>query len=120
MFARTHNEQATGSAPSRWAKLPILLRAIVSGLFLAVIALNVWPLLLAILPMPLAAFAEAAFLLSFLWWAGGGGPPHSTSCDRAASFRGGKLSVMSWGWSLFAALFFAVKAHASIVLLFRF
>jgi membrane protease YdiL (CAAX protease family) len=120
MFARTHNEQATGSAPSRWAKLPILLRAIVSGLFLAVIALNVWPLLLAILPMPLAAFAEAAFLLGFLWWASGGNPPPSTKSDRAASFRSGKLSLIQWVWGLFAALFFAVTVHASIVLLFRF
>jgi membrane protease YdiL (CAAX protease family) len=120
VFARAQNEQATGSAPSRWAKLPILLRAIVSGLFLAVISLNVWPVLLAILPMPLAAFAEAAFLLSFLWWAGGGGPPHSTKSDRAASFRSGKLSVMRWVWGLCAALFFAVTIHASIVLLFRF
>lgn len=120
MFARPQNEQATGSVPSRWAKLPISLRAIVCGLFLAVISLNVWPVLLAILPMPLAAFAEAAFLLCFLWWAGGGGPPHSTKSDRAASFRSGKLSVMRWVWGLCAALFFAVTVHASIILLFRF
>jgi membrane protease YdiL (CAAX protease family) len=120
MFARAQNEQATGVAPSRWAKLPISLRAIASGLFLAVIALNVWPLLFAILPIPLAALAEAAFLISFLWWAGGGGPPHSTKSDRAASFRSGKLPIMRWVWSLFAGLFFAVTVHASIVLLFRF
>jgi membrane protease YdiL (CAAX protease family) len=120
MFARAQDEQTTDSAPSGWAKLPISLRAIVSGLFLAVIALNVWPLLLAILPMPLAAFAEAAFLVSFLWWAGGGGPPHSTKSGRAASFRSGKLSVMQWVWGLLAALFFAVTVHASVVLLFRF
>jgi membrane protease YdiL (CAAX protease family) len=120
MLARPQNEQATGSAPSRWANLPISLRAIVSGLFLAIISLNVWPVLLVILPMPLAASAEAAFLVSFLWWAGGGGPPRSTKSDRAASFRSGKLSVMRWVWGLCAALFFAVTIHASIVLLFRF
>ena len=120
MFARPQNEQATGSEPSRWAKLPISLRAIVSGLFLAIVSLNVWPVLLVILPVPLAAFVEAAFLLFFLWWAGGGGPPDSTKSDRAASFRSGELSVMRWGWGLCAALFFAVTVHASIVLLFRF
>ena len=120
MFARPQNEQATGSAPSRWAKLPISLRAIVSGLFWAIISLNVWPVLLVILPVPLAAFAEVAFLLFFLWWAGGEGPPHSTKSDRAASFRSGELSIMRWVWGLSAALFFAVTVHASIVLLFRF
>jgi membrane protease YdiL (CAAX protease family) len=118
MFARPQNEQATRSAPR--AKLPIWLRAIVFGLFLAIISLNVWPVLLIILPMPVAASAEAAFLLFFLWWAGGGGPPHSTKSDRAASFRSGKLSVRRWVWGLCAALFFAVAVHASIVLLFRF
>ena len=120
MFARPQNKQATGAAPSRWAKLPISLRAIVSGLFVAIVSLNVWPVLLVILPVPLAAFAEAVFLLFFLWWAGGGGPPHSTKSDRAASFRSGKLSVMRWVWGLCAALFFAITVHASIVLLFRF
>ena len=120
MLGRPQNEQATAFAPSRWAKLPISLRAIVSGLFLAIVSLNVWPVLLAILPMPLAALAEAAFLLFFLWWAGGEGPPHSTKSDRAASFRSGELSIMRWVWGLSAALFFAVTVHASIVLLFRF
>jgi membrane protease YdiL (CAAX protease family) len=120
VFARPQNKQATGAAPSRWAKLPISLRAIVSGLFLAIVSLNVWPVLLVILPVPLAAFAEAVFLLFFLWWAGGGGPPHSTKSDRAASIRSGKLSVMRWVWGLCAALFFAITVHASIVLLFRF
>jgi membrane protease YdiL (CAAX protease family) len=118
MFARLQNEQATRSAPR--AKLRIWLRAIVFGLFLAIVSLNVWPLLLVILPTPLAASAEAAFLIFFLWWAGGGGPPRSTKSDRAASFRTGKLSVRRWVWGLCAALFFAVAVHASIVLLFRF
>ena len=118
MFARLQNEQATRSAPG--AKLRIWLRAIVFGLFLAIVSLNVWPLLLVILPTPLAASAEAAFLIFFLWWAGGGGPPRSTKSDRAASFRTGKLSVRRWVWGLCAALFFAVAVHASIVLLFRF
>jgi hypothetical protein len=64
MFARPQNEPATGSRPSRWARLPISLRAILSGLFLAILALNVWPVLLVVLPLPLAASAEAAFLIS--------------------------------------------------------
>jgi membrane protease YdiL (CAAX protease family) len=119
MLARPQNEQATGSAPGRWAKLRVTLRTIVSGLFLAIVSLNVWPVLLIILPLPLAASAEAAFLFSFVWWAGGGGPPHSTKSDRAASFRSGKLSARQWVWSLCAALFFAVTIHTSIVLLFR-
>ena len=58
-----------------WTKLPISLRAIISGLLIALAAANVWPLLLLNLGVPLAAFAEAIFLALYLWWAGGGGPP---------------------------------------------
>src|SRR5690242_3816246 len=47
---------------SFWMKLPISLRAIVSGFLLAAVASNVWPLLLVTLGMPLAAIAEAIFL----------------------------------------------------------
>jgi membrane protease YdiL (CAAX protease family) len=120
MFEREPNEQTAGPPPSRWASLRVSLRAVVSGLVLAIIALNVWPLLLATLPIPLAGFAEAAFLLFFLWWTRGGGPPRSTAFARAKSFRSVKLSTRQWLWGLCAALFFAVTVHASIVLLFRF
>jgi hypothetical protein len=35
-----------GRRPSRWANLPISLRAVISGLLLTLAAVNVWPLLL--------------------------------------------------------------------------
>ncbi len=103
-----------------WAKLPISLRAIISGLLIALAAANVWPLLLLNLGVPLAAFAEAIFLALYLWWAGGGGPPRTTQAARATAFRRGRLSPTQWSWGLIAALFFAATIHASIVLLFRF
>jgi len=107
-------------SPGRWAKLPITLRAIISGLLLALAAINVWPLLLLNLGMPLAAFAEAIFLGLFLWWTSGGGSPRSTEAARTTAFRSGKLSSRQWAWGLVAAFFFATTIHASIVLLFRF
>jgi hypothetical protein len=57
--------------------LRISLRAVISGLLITLAAVNVWPLLLLNLGVPLAAFAEAIFLGLFLWWTGGG-PPHTT------------------------------------------
>jgi len=107
-------------SPGRWAKLPITLRAIISGLLLALAAVNVWPLLLLNLGMPLAAFAEVIFLGLFLWWTSGGGYPRSTEAARTTAFRSGKLSSRQWAWGVVAAFFFATTIHASIVLLFRF
>src|SRR5437667_458433 len=43
---------------SGWARLPTALRAIISGLLMALIPANVWPLLLLNLGVPLAAVVE--------------------------------------------------------------
>ena len=106
-------------APNIWSRLPIALRAIISGLLIALVPANVWPLLLLNLGMPLAAIAEAIFLALYVWWTGGGGPPRTTQAARATAFRRGRLSPRQWGWGLVAALFFAITIHASLVLLFR-
>lgn len=111
--------KAADRTRSPWAKLPISLRAILSGLLLALVAVNVWPLLLLKLGTPLAAFAEAAFLGLLLWWASGGGPPRSTETARATAFRSRALSSAQWFWGLVGAFFFAATIHAAIVLLFR-
>ena len=107
-------------APSLWMKLPIWFRAIVSGILIALVAANVWPLLLVKLGVPLAATAEAIFLAFYVWWAAGGGPPRRERAARAEAFRRGRLSPVQWFWGVIGALFFAVTIHASIVLLFRF
>jgi len=107
-------------APSLWSKLPISLRAILSGLLIGLVAANVWPPLLLSLGVPLAAIAEAIFLALYLWWASGGGLPRTTQAIRATAFRRGRLSPTQWLWGVIAALFFAATIHASIVLLFRF
>jgi len=119
MLAGKRGIKAADRASSRWAKLPVAPRAILSGLLLTLAAINVWPLLLLKLGMPLAAFAETAFLGLFLWWTSGGGPPHSTEAARATAFRRGKLSSTQWFWGLVGAFSFAATIHASIVLLFR-
>jgi len=105
---------------SFWSKLPVSLRAIVSGLLIALIAANVWPILLGILSVPVAAFVEVIFLSLYLWWASGGGPPRRTSDSRKHAFRCGRLSSERWLWGIVGAIFFALTVHASIVLLFRF
>lgn len=103
-----------------WSRLPVSLRAIVSGLLVGLVAANVWPLFLVRLGVPFAATCEAIFLSLYIWWADGGGPPRSTQDSRAFAFRRRTLSSTQWSWSIVAALFFAVTIHAAIILLFRF
>lgn len=107
-------------SPGFWSKLPVSLRAVVSGLLIALLAANVWPLLLVNLGLPLAVISEAIFLSLYIWWAAGRGPPRTTQSYRAFAFRRRALSSTQWSRSIVAALFFAITIHAAIVLLFRF
>jgi membrane protease YdiL (CAAX protease family) len=102
-----------------WARLPIALRAVISGLLIALVAANVWPLLMLSLGAFFGSLAEGIFLALYIWWAAGGGPPRTTKSARAAAFRRGPLSPSQWLWGLIAALFFAATVHASMVVLFR-
>jgi membrane protease YdiL (CAAX protease family) len=108
------------ASPGFWSRLPVSLRAIVSGLLIALVAANVWPVLLVSLGVPLATISEAVFLSLYIWWATGGGPPRKTQDSRAFAFRRRALSSTRWFWGIVAAVFFAVTIHAAIVLLFRF
>ena len=103
-----------------WTRLPVWLRAIVSGLLVALTAANVWPVLLVSLAVPLASITEMIFLSFYIWWAAGGGPPRSTQQSRVFAFRRRPLTATVWFWSITGAIFFAVTIHAAIVLLFRF
>jgi membrane protease YdiL (CAAX protease family) len=111
-----------GARPSSgpWSKVPVALRAILTGLAIGMIAANVWPLLLLNLGAPIASVAELIFLGVYLWWAAGGGAPKRWQTARAEAFRATRLSRDQWIWGLVAAVFFAATVHSSIVLLFRF
>src|SRR3984893_6033357 len=92
---------------SGWARLPVSLRAVITGIVIALIPANVWPPLLSSLGVPLAATIEIVFLGLYLWWANGGGPPERTNAARGVAFRSGRLSPGQWFWGVMAALSFA-------------
>src|ERR1700761_5964010 len=46
-----------------WNGVPVVIRAIIVGLLIGMIAANIWPIFLLKLGMPIAAAAELCFLL---------------------------------------------------------
>ena len=104
---------------SAWQRALIIVRAVIVGLLVGMIAANIWPLLLVSLGMPIAAGAEVVFLAFYVWWASGGGPPNSLRAWRAENFRVRPLSAAQWIWGIVAAVSFAATIHAALVLLFR-
>jgi membrane protease YdiL (CAAX protease family) len=103
-----------------WSRVPVIVHSAVIGIVVGLVAANVWPILLLKLGVPVAAGAEAVFLIAYIWWAGGGGPPPSLKAVRADRFRAGPLSGAQWAWGLVAAACLAGTIHAAIVVLFRF
>jgi membrane protease YdiL (CAAX protease family) len=101
------------------ARVPVAVRAILTGLLVGMVAANVWPVLFVALGMPGAAAAEAAFLAAYLWWVSGGGGPRSIKEARRAAFRSVSPSRAQFLWGITAALCFAVSIHAALVVLFR-
>jgi membrane protease YdiL (CAAX protease family) len=104
---------------SAWQHVLIVVRAVIVGLLVGMIAPHIWPLLLVSLGMPIAAGAEVVFLGFYVWWASGGGPPNSLRAWRAENFRVRPLSGAQWIWGIVAAVSFAATIHAALVLLFR-
>jgi membrane protease YdiL (CAAX protease family) len=100
-------------------RMLIVIRAVIVGLLVGMIAANIWPLLLVSLGMPVAAGAEIVFLALYVWWVSGGGPPGSLRAVRAENFRVRSLSAAQWTWGIIAAVSFAATIHAALVLLFR-
>ncbi len=106
------------NVPGLWSRLPVSLRAVVSGFLIVLVPINVWPVLPFKLGVPAASLVEAMFLGLYVWWAGGGGPPRITQAARARAFRRGSLSPKQWLWGGIGALAFAVTVHAAIVFCF--
>ncbi|MDP9007304.1 MAG: CPBP family intramembrane metalloprotease [Pseudomonadota bacterium] len=104
---------------SLWSRVPVIIRAVIGGILVGMIAANIWPILLLKIGMPTAAGAELIFLALYVWWAAGGGPPARFKAVRADYFRVRSLSGAQWLWGIVAAASFAATIHASIVLLFR-
>jgi len=100
-------------------RMLIVIRAVIVGLLVGMIAANIWPLLLVSLGMPVAAGAEIVFLALYVWWVSGGGPPSSLRAVRAENFRVRSLSAAQWTWGIIAAVSFAATVHAALILLFR-
>lgn len=112
--------QSSGSAMIRfWQRIPVVIRAIVSGLFVSTIGVFAWPILAALIPGLWSIVVMGGVLWLYWKYFSGSWWPKSTAEARRNRFRAVKMSAAVWKWSLVAALFFVVVAQSSFVLTFR-
>src|ERR1700739_1312941 len=101
---RRQSPAGSGGRIVMWNRIPVVARAVITGILVGLIAANLWPVFLFKLGMPKAAAVEAVFLAVYVWWVRGGGPPKSWKAVRAENFRSRKLSARDWTWGLIAAV----------------
>lgn len=99
-------------------RIPLSARAVVGGVLVALVAANVWPLLIVAVGPPVAAAVEVLFLAAYVWWFAGFAPGPWRRQRRELG-RARALSGAEWMWGVLAAISFAATVHAAIVVLFR-
>lgn len=102
-----------------WQRIPVLIRAPVSGAFVTFVGIGAWLLCLAVIPAPWSAVVMGGILwlywkyFSGRWW------PERTAGARRRNFRGVKLTAVVWKWSLVGMILFVLVLQSATVLTFR-
>ena len=102
-----------------WQRIPVLIRAIVSGLFVTFVGVGAWLLCLAVIPAPWSAVVMGGILWLYWKYFSGSWWPRSTAVARSQNFRSVKLSTAVWKWSLAGTFLFVVILQSATVLTFR-
>jgi membrane protease YdiL (CAAX protease family) len=121
---RTATGESTGALVSRWRRLPVLVRSILSGLFVFFILQSGWTFFMAINMSTSPAIPWSAPLgLLYLWivfrYFNGKWAPRSTSDARRGSMRARRLSSEEWKLALVAAFFVMIFFMAVTFLTYR-
>ena len=102
-----------------WQRIPVLIRAIVSGAFVSTIGIGAWLLILAVIPAPWSIAVMGGVLWLYWKYFSGSWWPRATAEARRNNFRTGKLSPAVWKWGLVGAFLFVVVFQSGAVLTLR-
>lgn len=103
-----------------WKRLPLIIRALISGFIVNSIGVFSWIAVLMFVPgywgiflMPVLLFIYWQYF-SGRWW------PGRSGAYRQEVFRSQKLSAAMWGWGISAALLLVLVFQSAFVVTFRF
>ena len=104
-----------------WARVPVVIRAIVVGfLVFAIVGSVAWTAILMLVPAPWAFVLMAGVLWAYLMYFRGSWWPESTREARRLRFRDTRLSASVWKWSLLAGALAVVVLESGLMVTFRF
>jgi len=102
-----------------WQRIPVLIRAIVSGIFVTFVGVGVWLLFLAVIPAPWSVIAMGGYLWLYWKYFSGSWWPRFTAEARSKNFRAIKLSADIWKWGLAGAFLYVAVSQSTVVLTLR-
>ncbi len=102
-----------------WQHIPLMIHAIVSGIFVSTIGVYAWLVIGPLIPGLWAIVVMGSVLWLYWKYFSGSWWPQSTGEARRNSFRAVKMSAAVWKWSLAAAMLIVVVWQSGMVLTFR-
>jgi membrane protease YdiL (CAAX protease family) len=102
-----------------WSRLPLPLRAILTGFTVSSVGIAIWSVLLSILPAPWSIPPMIIALWAYLKFFSGRWGSKKSNERMKLNFRATKLSPSTWKWGITAALLFVIIIQASFVITFR-
>lgn len=103
-----------------WDRIPILIRALVSGIVVMAVGVWMWPAVSIIVPAPWSVIVMGGVLWVYWKYFSGSWAPKSTQVARQRYFRAVRLSRDVWTWGLTLAVLLVVVWHSSMIVTFRF
>ena len=102
-----------------WQHIPLVIRAIVSGIFVSTIGVYAWLAIGTLIPGLWAIVVMGGVLWLYWKYFSGSWWPQSTAEARRNGFRAVKMPAAVWKWSLVAAMLIVVVWQSGMVLTFR-
>jgi len=102
-----------------WQRIPVLIRAILSGIFVTFVGIGPWLVSIAVIPAPWSVPVMGGILWLYWKYFSGNWWPRSTADTRSKNFRAVKLSADIWKWGLAGTFLFVIVFQSATVLTFR-
>jgi len=109
----------TSGLTKTWGRIPVLIRAILSGVFVTFVGIGPWLLSISVIPAPWSVPVMSGILWLYWKYFSGNWWPRSTADTRSKNFRAVKLSADVWKWGLAGTLLFVIVFQSAAVLTFR-
>jgi membrane protease YdiL (CAAX protease family) len=116
---RKHIKSVSSKVRKIWTRLPLVVKAVLTGFVVSTVGVVSWPLIGTLVPMPWAFIVMFGFLGAYLRYFSGHWGPKIRRNARAVRFRSLILPRRIWLLSLFAAALIVLIEQSGLVVTFR-